>query len=157
MIWYNSPFKGLSVCDVKTRWTFQLYTECTFRIKRGVFFFKEMGVREFCHFFAALHFWFGCYYDWNYVILPQDLKRMNDSVFSSKLKFLTYWNAVSSWIILLKLCREQFLILSSMLIWSQIWIVYKKSFSIIEWLYVLFINNSDSGPHESCPLRLPLV
>lgn len=55
-----------------------------------------MGLREICHFLAAAHFWFGCYYDWNYVIIPSNIHRMGESfLFSGKLKFLTYWNAVS--------------------------------------------------------------
>lgn len=56
-----------------------------------------MGTREICHLFAALHFWFGCYYDWNYVIIPKEFHRMEEVfILSSKLKFLTYWNAVST-------------------------------------------------------------
>lgn len=55
-----------------------------------------MGVREILHFLAAAHFWFGCYYDWNYVIIPKHITKIEDtSVLSGKLKFLTYWNAVS--------------------------------------------------------------
>lgn len=56
-----------------------------------------MGTREICHFLAATHFWYGCYYDWYYVKIPRESHNMGESFgFSGKLKFLTYWNAVSS-------------------------------------------------------------
>lgn len=55
-----------------------------------------MSVRTICHFFAAAHFWFGCYYDWNYVKIPSEASRMGESFGNSgKLKFLTFWDAVS--------------------------------------------------------------
>ncbi|EFA08684.2 androgen-induced gene 1 protein isoform X1 [Tribolium castaneum] len=54
-----------------------------------------MGVRTLCHGLAAVHFWFGCYYDWNYVQIPTEVHRMGDSFGKSgKLKFLTYWDAL---------------------------------------------------------------
>lgn len=54
-----------------------------------------MSVKTLCHLFAALHFWFGCYYDWNYVKIPSDVHRMGSSFGKSgKLKFLTFWDAV---------------------------------------------------------------
>ncbi|KAG5899750.1 hypothetical protein JTB14_006088 [Gonioctena quinquepunctata] len=54
-----------------------------------------MGAREIFHFVAAVHFWSGCYYDWNYVRIPSHVHKMGDSFgFSNKLKFLTYWNAL---------------------------------------------------------------
>nr|XP_023029356.1 androgen-induced gene 1 protein-like [Leptinotarsa decemlineata] len=54
-----------------------------------------MGVREIFHFVAAVHFWGGCYYDWNYVKIPAHVHNMGESFgFSGKLKFLTYWNAL---------------------------------------------------------------
>jgi hypothetical protein len=54
-----------------------------------------MSVKTLCHLFAALHFWFGCYYDWNYVKIPSDVHRMGSSFGKSgKLKFLTFWDAL---------------------------------------------------------------
>ncbi|KAJ8953587.1 hypothetical protein NQ318_003009 [Aromia moschata] len=54
-----------------------------------------MSVRALCHFVVAVHYWFGCYYDWNYVKIPPEVSRMGESFgFSGKLKFLTYWDAL---------------------------------------------------------------
>ncbi|XP_018570335.1 androgen-induced gene 1 protein-like isoform X1 [Anoplophora glabripennis] len=54
-----------------------------------------MSVRAVCHFFATVHFWIGCYYDWNYVKVPAEVSRMGESFgFSGKLKFLTFWDAL---------------------------------------------------------------
>ncbi|CAH0564640.1 unnamed protein product [Brassicogethes aeneus] len=54
-----------------------------------------MGVKTVFHLFAALHFWLGCYYDWNYVKVPRDVHNMGESFgFSGKLKFLTFWDAL---------------------------------------------------------------
>ncbi|CAH1180292.1 unnamed protein product [Phaedon cochleariae] len=53
------------------------------------------AARKIFHFIAAVHFWYGCYYDWNYVIIPANVHRMGQSFgFSGKLKFLTYWDAI---------------------------------------------------------------
>lgn len=53
------------------------------------------NVRTTLHFLAALHFWFGCYYDWNYVNIPADVHRIGVSFGNTKkLKFLTFWDAV---------------------------------------------------------------
>lgn len=60
--------------------------------------FLNMGAREIWHFCAAAHFWFGCYYDWNYVLIPKHITKIEESsVFTGKLKYLTYWNAVSNY------------------------------------------------------------
>ncbi|XP_030751284.1 androgen-induced gene 1 protein-like [Sitophilus oryzae] len=54
-----------------------------------------MGIGKIGHFIIAAHFWFGCYYDWNYVKIPAELFDMGDSKLNSKkLKFLTYWDAL---------------------------------------------------------------
>lgn len=54
-----------------------------------------MVVRTLGHFLIAAHFWYGCYYDWNYVKIPVSIKDMGDSIFNTnKLKFLTYWDAL---------------------------------------------------------------
>lgn len=46
------------------------------------------------HIFATIHFSYGCYYDWNYVKVPTKDHIMGLD-FAGKLKFLTYWDAVS--------------------------------------------------------------
>lgn len=53
-----------------------------------------MGFQSVFHFLIAAHFWFGCYYDWNYVKLPVEITG-EDVLNTKKLKFLTYWDAVS--------------------------------------------------------------
>ncbi|RZC33098.1 androgen-induced gene 1 protein-like [Asbolus verrucosus] len=54
-----------------------------------------MSVKTLCHSVAALHFWFGCYYDWNYVEIPSEVHKMGSSFGKSgKLKFLTFWDAI---------------------------------------------------------------
>ncbi|KAF7265728.1 hypothetical protein GWI33_020811 [Rhynchophorus ferrugineus] len=54
-----------------------------------------MSLGKIGHFLIAAHFWFGCYYDWNYVKIPIEIHDMGDSSFNSKkLKFLTYWDAL---------------------------------------------------------------
>lgn len=53
-----------------------------------------MGFQSVSHFLIAAHFWFGCYYDWNYVKLPVEITG-EDVLNTKKLKFLTYWDAVS--------------------------------------------------------------
>lgn len=56
----------------------------------------KMGLGKIGHFLIAAHFWFGCYYDWNYVKIPTEIHNLGDSLLNSrKLKFLTYWDAVS--------------------------------------------------------------
>lgn len=56
---------------------------------------SERGPRALLHLVAALHFWYGCYYDWCHVNVPTEVSRMGESFGSSgKLKFLTYWDAV---------------------------------------------------------------
>lgn len=45
------------------------------------------------HLIGIITFGFGCYYDWNYVIVPKEATNMFGN-FGWKLKFLTYWDAV---------------------------------------------------------------
>lgn len=45
------------------------------------------------HFVGAVLFTFGCYYDWNYVVVPEDVVPIM-SAYGGKLKFLTYWDAL---------------------------------------------------------------
>lgn len=45
------------------------------------------------HVLGALLFTFGCYYDWNYVVVPKTVVPIM-SAYGGKLKFLTYWDAV---------------------------------------------------------------
>lgn len=53
------------------------------------------GPRALLHLVAAVHFWYGCYYDWYHVNVPIEVSRMGaDFGKSGKLKFLTYWDAV---------------------------------------------------------------
>nr|CAH7751174.1 unnamed protein product [Callosobruchus chinensis] len=53
-----------------------------------------MSLRTLFHFGVAAHYWFGCWYDWNHVIIPKHIHNMGDSFgFSGKFKFLTFWNA----------------------------------------------------------------
>lgn len=55
-----------------------------------------MSIRTVLHFLAAAHFWFGCLYDWHYVKVPSSVHQMGESFGKSgKLKFLTFWDAVS--------------------------------------------------------------
>ncbi|KAL1494167.1 hypothetical protein ABEB36_009811 [Hypothenemus hampei] len=54
-----------------------------------------MGLQTVGHLIIAAHFWFGCFYDWNYVKIPTTVADLGDSKFNThKLKFLTYWDAL---------------------------------------------------------------
>lgn len=53
---------------------------------------NDFGLYIF-HLCGVLIFGFGCYYDWNYVIIPKEATNMFGD-FAWKLKFLTYWDAV---------------------------------------------------------------
>lgn len=46
------------------------------------------------HLFSVVMFGFACYYDWNYVKIPKSVHRMGID-YAGKLKFLTFWDAVS--------------------------------------------------------------
>lgn len=46
------------------------------------------------HLTGAITFAFGSYYDWYFVVIPPSVHRMGIN-FCGKLKFLTYWDAVS--------------------------------------------------------------
>ncbi|KAL1115568.1 hypothetical protein AAG570_005858 [Ranatra chinensis] len=45
------------------------------------------------HAVGAVHFWYGCYYDWFHVIVPPQVLPIF-SAYGYKLKFLTYWDAI---------------------------------------------------------------
>lgn len=47
------------------------------------------------HAVGAVHFTFGCYYDWFEVNIPKEVSPIF-AAFGYKLKFLTYWDAVSA-------------------------------------------------------------
>lgn len=54
-----------------------------------------MGVQTIVHAIFAVHFWFGCYYDWFYVRIPESEHNIGFSFGKTeKLKFLTFWDAV---------------------------------------------------------------
>ncbi|XP_031355436.1 androgen-induced gene 1 protein-like isoform X1 [Photinus pyralis] len=46
------------------------------------------------HLMQAAHFWFACYYDWNYVNVPVEVYSVGLTLATGKLKFLTFWNAL---------------------------------------------------------------
>lgn len=50
------------------------------------------------HTFAAIHFTYGCYYDWYYVQVPGQDHIMGIE-YAGKLKFLTFWDAVRIYLI----------------------------------------------------------
>lgn len=45
------------------------------------------------HLLGALHFFYGCFYDYNYVIIPRTL--VPTPSYGGKFKYLTFLNAVS--------------------------------------------------------------
>jgi hypothetical protein len=51
-------------------------------------------IRTLIHLLGCLQFSYGVYYDWNYVVIPVSASRMG-SGYGGKLKFLTFWDAVS--------------------------------------------------------------
>ncbi|XP_066139642.1 androgen-induced gene 1 protein-like [Euwallacea fornicatus] len=54
-----------------------------------------MGIPAIAHLLIAAHFWFGCYYDWNFVKIPAEIADLGDNLLNThKLKFLTYWDAL---------------------------------------------------------------
>lgn len=53
-----------------------------------------MSVKGVFHLIGSISFAFGCYYDWNYVNVPRNVHQMGVN-FAGKLKFLTFWDAVS--------------------------------------------------------------
>lgn len=60
---------------------------------------QDINIRKVSfHAFGAIHFAYGCYYDWNYVKVPTQDNIMGIQ-YAGKLKFLTFWDAVSSVII----------------------------------------------------------
>lgn len=51
--------------------------------------------KSILYFGVAAHFWFACYYDWNYVKIPPTVHPMGITYGrTNKLKFLTYWDAL---------------------------------------------------------------
>ena len=58
------------------------------------------------HAVGAVHFTFGCYYDWFQVDIPKEVSPIF-AAFGWKLKFLTYWDAVS---VLLKILIYKFIL-----------------------------------------------
>ncbi|KAK4874137.1 hypothetical protein RN001_013497 [Aquatica leii] len=58
-------------------------------------FFYTMPFVPLLHIAQAIHFWFGCYYDWYYVNVPVEVHSMGVTYGATKkLKFLTFWNAL---------------------------------------------------------------
>ncbi|XP_045475922.1 androgen-induced gene 1 protein-like isoform X1 [Harmonia axyridis] len=55
-----------------------------------------MGAMTVVHAVFAVHFWFGCYYDWVHVRIPKNEHMGMAFSFGNteKLKFLTFWNAL---------------------------------------------------------------
>lgn len=51
-------------------------------------------IRVLIHVVGCLQFSYSVYYDWNYVVIPLSASTMG-SGYGGKLKFLTYWDAVS--------------------------------------------------------------
>lgn len=51
-------------------------------------------MRVLIHVIGCLQFSYSVYYDWNYVVIPLSASTMG-SGYGGKLKFLTYWDAVS--------------------------------------------------------------
>lgn len=56
-------------------------------------------MRALIHLIGCLQFSYSVYYDWNYVVIPISVSPMG-SGYGGKLKFLTFWNAVSLFYVL---------------------------------------------------------
>lgn len=76
------------------------------KLRRGSI---EMSTKKsILYFGVAAHFWFACYYDWNYVKIPPTVHPMGITYGrTNKLKFLTYWDAVSANYFYDYLCKRQ--------------------------------------------------
>lgn len=104
-----------------------------------------MSVRALGHLVAAVHFWFGCYYDWFYVEVPSDIHRMGSSFGKSKkLKFLTYWDAV--------------IIIFQFIIIIKILIIIFFLFQLLQALFfTICVVNDLIGSNENEPKKVPLI
>lgn len=65
--------------------------------------FKILSVSV--HAVGAVHFIFGCYYDWVHVNIPPEVSPIFEA-FGYKLKFLTYWNGVSYYLLTARVIKD---------------------------------------------------
>lgn len=56
-------------------------------------------IRKLIHLLAALQFSYSVYYDWTYVKIPVEIS--NGTKFGGKFVFLTFWDAVSFYYLIL--------------------------------------------------------